>query len=146
MQEFCNLRFLKEPQLNGARPSKSLSGEGRSPGIESGFPASQLKQLGDMLGVRAAALHSRTEVRIVQPAAANVANAIQDFFFLERAMKRQPFFKQRGYTVWQAQRDVTCGDGAHFCDSRDDCGHFVIRQPGDYRRDQRTNGNARLRQ
>ena len=46
----------------------------------------------------------------VEAAAAYVSNTVQNFFFLQRPMQRQPLLKERSHAVWQAQRHVACCD------------------------------------
>src|SRR5712691_8326474 len=102
----------EQRQLGRARSSKSIHRKGGLSRIEPRLSTGHFEQFRNMFGVSAAALHTRNEVGIIQATAANLANAIENFLFLKRPVKGEPFLKQRRNTVGKAERNVACRHGA----------------------------------
>src|SRR5688572_31853885 len=85
----------KQTHLSWSRAAEGIGGESWLRRVEPGFSARHFKQTFQLLGVRTFAPHPRTKTGIVQASAANVANAVKNFFLLQRAMKRQPLLEKR---------------------------------------------------
>ena len=126
--------LLEQPELPDWPAKRSR--KSRTFRIQSRLPARDFEQIRDVFRIRATSLHSRAKVRVVQAAAANIANAVENFLFLQWPVQRQPFFKKGRDTVRKTQRDITCRNRAGFSNSSKNRGHFVIGEAGNHRRHQ----------
>ena len=78
----------------GSGPAEGGGGDGPGAPVQAGFAARSVEELRDDLGGAAFAAHPDAEPRIVEPAAVQGADAIQDLVFAVGVMLREPVLEQ----------------------------------------------------
>src|SRR6185436_4908347 len=94
-------------ELRASRAAEMFGGRPRPFVFQTGFAASDVEHLGELIGKDALALHARAEVGIVQFAAAHRTNSVQDIFLSARKMEFEPPFEHRRHRVRQTNRHKT---------------------------------------